>query len=115
MPSFDDIVECERKLLKFYNWDLKFVLPLHIVRAFLSNGVIFSNEFTEYEQSKTTSEVMKLKNEWSRAITMESLSISDLIVSKGNVSYRSEPSSNVAASIVYLARKNILEADSPTG
>ena len=38
-----------------------------------------------------------------------------MIVSKGNVTYRSESSSDIAASIVYLARKNILEADSPDG
>ena len=56
-----------------------------------------------------------MKADWSRSITTESLSISDLIVSKGNVTYRSESSSDIAASIIYLARKNILEADSPTG
>ena len=56
-----------------------------------------------------------MKAEWSRSITTESLSISDLIVSKGNITYRSESSSDIAASIVYLARKNILEADSPDG
>ena len=115
VPSFTQIVECERKLLLFFKWDLKFVLPLHMVRAFMANGVIFSNEFEELESMKSASEVLKIKAEWSRAITTESLSISDLIVSKGNVSYRSETSSNVAASIIYLARKNILEADSPNG
>ena len=59
--------------------------------------------------------VANLKAEWSRNITTESLSLSDLIISKGNVTYRNESSSDIAASIVYLARKNILEADSPTG
>jgi len=81
----------------------------------MANGVIFSNEFADVEKVKSSADVLKIKYEWSRAITTESLSISDLIVSKGNVSYRSESSSNVAASIIYLARKNILEADSPTG
>ena len=47
LPSFNQIVECERKLLYFFNWDLKFVLPLHMVRAFLANGVLFTNEFCE--------------------------------------------------------------------
>ena len=119
LPSFNSIVECERKLLFFFAWDLKFVLPLHIVRAFLANGVLFSNEFTEIEsqfgQAGLDDEIGRLKAEWSRNITTESLSISDLIISKGNVTYRSESSSDIAASIVYLARKNILEADSPTG
>jgi hypothetical protein len=86
-----------------------------MVRAFMANGVIFTNEFLELEKVKSATEILKIKAEWSRAITTESLSISDLIVSKGNVSYRSESSSNIAASIIYLARKNILEADSPSG
>ena len=47
IPSFTQIVECERKLLVFFNWNIKFVLPLHILRAYLANGVIFSNEFKE--------------------------------------------------------------------
>ena len=121
LPSFNAIVECERKLLFFFKWDLKFVLPLHIVRAFLANGVLFSNEFTDIHQvdvinpQEKQEMVANLKAEWSRNITTESLSISDLIISKGNVTYRNESSSDIAASIVYLARKNILEADSPTG
>ena len=86
------------------------------MRAYLANGVLYSNEFVELVQEKKTySEISRIKAEWSRSITTESLSISDLIVSKGNVTYRSESSSDIAASIIYLARKNILEADSPTG
>ena len=88
VPSFNAIVECERKLMKFFEWNLKFVLPLHILRAYLANGVLFSNEFHELEATKSTDEVFKLKADWSRSITTESLSISDLIVSKGNVSHR---------------------------
>ena len=74
--------------MKFFEWNLKFVLPLHILRAYLANGVLFSNEFHELEATKSTDEVFKLKADWSRSITTESLSISDLIVSKGNVSHR---------------------------
>ena len=102
--------------MQFFDWNLRFVLPLHILRAFLANGVLFSNEFEEQRQHLKTPQAMnKLKNEWSRSITTEALSISDLIASKGNISYRSEQSSDIAAAIVYLSRKNILEADSPTG
>ncbi len=102
--------------MQAFDWNLKFVLPLHILRAFLANGVLFSNEFDEIRQLyKTEQAVKKLKSEWSRSITTEALSISDLIVSKGNISYRSESSSDIAAAIIYLSRKNILEADSPTG
>jgi len=102
--------------MQFFHWNLKFILPLHILRAFLANGVLFSNEFNQMKQANKSLQVIsKLKSEWSRSITTEALSISDLIVSKGNVSYRSESSSDIAAAIVYLSRKNILEADSPTG
>lgn len=115
VPSFNSIVDCERKMLHYFAWDLKFVLPLHFLRAFLANGVLFSNEFREWETVKRPVDVARMKNDWSKAITSESLSIADLIMSKGNVCYRSECSSDIAASIVYLARKNILEADSPDG
>ena len=100
----------------FFDWNLKFVLPLHILRAFLANGVLFTNEFRDMVAAgKSEYEINKLKTDWCRSITTEALSISDLIVSKGNVCYRAESSSDIAASIIYLARKNILEADSPTG
>ena len=84
LPSFNSIVECERKLLFFFGWDLKFVLPLHIVRAFLANGVLFSNEFTEIEsqfgQAGLDDEIGRLKAEWSRNITTESIKITQTSV-----------------------------------
>lgn len=46
---------------------------------------------------------------------MEALSISDLIISKGNSLLRAENPSEIAAGIIFLARKNILEVDSPDG
>ena len=46
MPSFEGIVECERKLLVFFGWSFTFVLPLHILRVFLANGVLFTGEFS---------------------------------------------------------------------
>lgn len=86
VPTFDQIVECERSLMQAFDWNLKFILPLHILRAFLANGVLFSNEFDEIRQLyKTEQAVKKLKSEWSKSITTEALSISDLIVSKGNI------------------------------
>lgn len=109
-------MECERKLLTFFNWNIKFVLPLHVLRAYLANGILFTNEFRDMaEQQVPAQEIERRKAEWSKSITTEALSISDLIVSKGNICHRKESSSDIAASIVYLARKNILEADSPTG
>ena len=43
-PSFNEIVECERTVMKFFNWDLMMLLPVHFVKNMLSNGVIFENE-----------------------------------------------------------------------
>jgi len=44
MGSWKDIVECERMLLYFFNWDIGFVLPIHFLEMFLANGVLFKNE-----------------------------------------------------------------------
>jgi hypothetical protein len=44
VPTYDDIVECERKMLKFFKWDLGFVLVIHYVEMFLANGVMFESE-----------------------------------------------------------------------
>ena len=101
--------------MNFFKWDLKFVLPLHILRAYLANGVVFSNEFEQHYATNSEHQVDQMKLDWSRAITTESLSISDLVISKSNVMSRAEFSSDIAAGIVYLARKNVLEADSPDG
>ena len=44
IPTYDEIVECERKILKFFGWDLGFVLVIHYVEMFLANGVLFESE-----------------------------------------------------------------------
>jgi hypothetical protein len=31
-------------LMKFFEWDLGFVLPIHFVEIFLANGVLFESE-----------------------------------------------------------------------
>ena len=43
-PSYTDIVETERMLMHFFDWDLGFVLPIHFVEMFLANGVLFESE-----------------------------------------------------------------------
>ena len=58
LPTYTQVVECERKLLLFYNWDLKFILPLHILRAYLANGVLFTNEFNQLSSQYTNKEVL---------------------------------------------------------
>jgi hypothetical protein len=44
-PSYNDIVETERKLMHFFDWDLGFVLPYHFIEMFLANGVLFETEY----------------------------------------------------------------------
>lgn len=44
MPHFNDVVECERAVMKMFNWDLMMIMPIHVVNNLLSNGVIFANE-----------------------------------------------------------------------
>lgn len=44
IPTYDEIVECERKMLKFFGWDLGFILVIHYVEIFLANGVLFESE-----------------------------------------------------------------------
>ena len=44
VPTYNEIVECERLLLRFYEWDLGFVMPIHFVEMFLANGVLFESE-----------------------------------------------------------------------
>ena len=43
-PSFDEVVECEREVLMYFNWDLMILIPAHFVRILLANGVVFENE-----------------------------------------------------------------------
>lgn len=44
VPTFDDIVECERLLMRFFNWDLMMLTPSHFIENLLANGVIFDSE-----------------------------------------------------------------------
>jgi len=32
VPTFDQIVECERRMLADFEWNVKFMLPLHFIR-----------------------------------------------------------------------------------
>lgn len=44
IPSFDEIIECERVVMNYFNWDLMFLIPIHFVKMLHANGVIFDNE-----------------------------------------------------------------------
>ena len=50
VPTFESIVEAERRVLAHFQWDINFVLPLTFVRILLSQGVLFTSELTMYEE-----------------------------------------------------------------
>ena len=111
VPTFEQIVECERRLLSYFDWNLNFLLPLHFIRLQLANGILFTNELKVYEQRLSQDDFMTLKQELTKMLTTEALSLSDLLISKGACFLRKEQPSNVAAAIIYFTRKNILFSD----
>lgn len=40
-PTWEDMVEMERRLMNFFNWDINFLLPIHFLEMYLANGVLF--------------------------------------------------------------------------
>lgn len=101
-------MECERTILNHFRWNLNFVLPINFVRLHLAQGILFSNELKPYKDKLPLDDYNLLKQELSRALTSEALSLSDIISAKGACFLRETDPSNIAASIIYFARKNIL-------
>ena len=87
------------------------MLPLHFIRLQLANGILFTNELKIYEARLSPDDLSILKQELTKMLTTEALSLSDLLISKGACFLRKEQPSNVAAAIIYFARKNILFAE----
>ena len=83
VPTFEMIIDCEGRLLHYFDWNLKFMLPLHFIRLQLANGILFSNELKPYEKKYSQAEMVLLKQEVTRMLTTEALSLSDLLISKG--------------------------------
>lgn len=52
--------------------------------------------------------MVQLKQELAKALTTEALSLSDLLITKGACFLRKEQPSDIAAAVIYFARKNIL-------
>lgn len=44
LPTFQEVVECERTMIKFFGWDLMIVLPIHVLMSLFANGIVFENE-----------------------------------------------------------------------
>jgi len=111
VPSFDGVVECERRICQHFEWDFNFVLPINFVRMHLAQGVIFSNELKPYEMHLSEEDYFLLRQELSRAISAEALSLCDILTTKGSCFLREREPSEIAASIIYFARKNILQSE----
>ena len=111
VPTYKQIVECEGHMLASFEWDLTFMLPLHFLRLLLANGILFSNELKSYEKQLNTEDMAQLKQELTRALAMEAMSLSDLIMLKAPVLLRQEKASDIAAAILYFARNHILFSD----
>ena len=104
-------MDCERRVLEHFEWDLNFIMPVNFLSLFLAQGILFSSELLPYKQHLPRDDYLHLKNELSRAISAESLSICDMLVIKGSAALlREKDPSDIAASIIYFARMNILES-----
>lgn len=90
VPTFEQIVECERRLLSYFEWNLNFMLPLHFIRLQLANGILFTNELKQYESRLGEDDFLTLKQELTKMLTTEALSLSDLLISKGACFLRKE-------------------------
>jgi hypothetical protein len=44
IPTFAEIVECERDIVQSFKWDLMMLIPSHFVKALLANGVVLETE-----------------------------------------------------------------------
>jgi hypothetical protein len=42
VPTWEEMIEFEREVTLFFNWDLKIPIPLNFVMSYLSNGVVFN-------------------------------------------------------------------------
>ena len=56
VPNYTEIVETERQLMKFFGWDLGYILPIHFVEMFLANGVLFESEGKNISKTKETAQ-----------------------------------------------------------
>ena len=114
VPSYNDVIECERNILHYFDWNFKFMLPLHFIRLLLANGIVFTSEMRHYEAKLKEKELVHFRQELTKALTTEALSLSDLLITKGACFLRMEQPSNIAAAVIYFARKNILFSDQGT-
>lgn len=47
LPTHREVIESERQIMKFFNWNLMIVTPTTILKLLLANGVLFDSEESE--------------------------------------------------------------------
>ena len=99
-PTWTEIVETERMLMKFYNWDLGFVLPIHYVEMFIANGVLFESEDIQSSD--------KTKRMAARISEKCYDTLNEMIKSETCFKNQGYSGNQVASAIVYFSRKEVL-------
>lgn len=61
LPTFSQVVECERLIMKHLNWHLSFVTPSIVVRLMLASGVVYSGESLPKEQLRSLAMKVPIK------------------------------------------------------
>lgn len=86
--------------MKFFEWDLGFVLPIHYVEMFLANGVLFESE---------THASIKKNKDTALSISNKSYEVLDEMIRPCS-SFKNQgfSSNQVASMIIYTARQEVL-------
>jgi hypothetical protein len=96
-PTFNEIVECERELMNFFKWDLMIVTPILVLNQYLANGILYDNEdIDRYLMLETV-----------RKVT-DSIQNKLVVLVKELNLFRDKRPSQLAAALIYLARKEEL-------
>lgn len=86
------------------------MIPLTFVRLHLAQGIVFSHELNSIRGKLSSDDFDAVKEKLSKALTAEALSLSDIVITKSATFLRSADPSEIAASIIYYARRNILHS-----
>ena len=98
MPTVKSILECEYRLLRHFDRNFNLMLPMHFVKMYLAQGILFSNEIDQAQD---------LEVDLARRLSIEALSLCEKLSIKGAYwLYAFNPSVRAAIAI-YYARRNV--------
>jgi len=66
--QYQEIVECEREMAKFFNWDLMTIISTHFLQNFLANGVVFENEDDQAKKPEKISRIYLKAQEFNEIV-----------------------------------------------